>query len=138
MIQPQLCFFVLAIETGEEYLGVGIIACNLDASDGYQFYARVIDLETHQFGQFTLDLLGDAVCSCKICHDYLKDRASVPSRSSCARRGGQNRPYSKSRNCHELCKGQQLRQNKLQCARNLYDLVDFQFVANLQVVETLH
>ena len=53
----MLGFLVLAIQAGEKYLRVGIISGYFHAGDGHQTHARVVDLETYQLGNFTLDLL---------------------------------------------------------------------------------
>ena len=50
MIPLVLGFFVLAIQTGEKDLGMGIIARHFHAGDGHQTHTRIVDSKPHQFG----------------------------------------------------------------------------------------
>ena len=62
---------VFAVQAREKNLGMGIIAGHFDAGDGHQAHARIIDFEAHQLGYFALDLLGNAISSCKIRQRFL-------------------------------------------------------------------
>src|SRR5450759_775392 len=71
VFQTLLRFSVFAIQTSEKNLGMRIIARHFHAGDGHQTHTRVVDLQANQLGYFTLDLLGDAISSCKVGHGYL-------------------------------------------------------------------
>jgi hypothetical protein len=62
MLQRALCFLrsCLSFEDGKEYLGMSVIAADLNSRERHHSHARVLQLEANDLREIALQLIGDA------------------------------------------------------------------------------
>ena len=107
-------------ERGEEHLGMMVVAADLNTGEGDHADPRILDLGANQFGEILLNLVAYAAEPGRIFRHLWIDMKGV--RSGPAIR----LPAS--------C----LMGMVLQTARDFHDFVDFELIADFEIVKVLH
>src|SRR5713101_2495962 len=101
----------------EEDFGIGKIGRNLDPGEGDHADARVFELGAQQFRQLALDLIGDAAQALLVGHEVGPKQSAIV--QQILRRAMRSWRMART----------------LECPRHFLDFVDFELVADLEVVE---